>query len=116
MFCFFISVQHESCPNCPNKVDALNTKFTETYKKQKFKPYSVDGQVAGQYKNAGSFSYLRVYGAGHEVPAYKVCIEFFFYIVQRPDDIQTKYGDLDYGQAAAQFFTQIMRNESLYST
>ena len=83
MFCFFISVQHESCPNCPNKVDALNTKFTETYKKQKFKPYSVDGQVAGQYKNAGSFSYLRVYGAGHEVPAYKVCIEFFFYIVQR---------------------------------
>ena len=77
----------------PNKVDALNTKFTETYKKQKFKPYAVDGQVAGQYKNAGSFSYLCVYGAGHEVPAYKVCILFlflFFYVVHKADDLFNK--------------------------
>ena len=31
-----------------------------------------DGVVAGVYKNAGPLSYLRVYGAGHLVPAYGV--------------------------------------------
>jgi hypothetical protein len=53
---FFVSVQH----NYPNnlKVDALDTQFTQIYKQQTFKPYSVDGQVTGQYKNAGTFSYV----------------------------------------------------------
>ncbi|KAF9029483.1 serine carboxypeptidase [Hymenopellis radicata] len=40
----------------------------------KFKDYTVDGQPAGLYKTAGktatSFTYVRFYGAGHEVPAY----------------------------------------------
>jgi Serine carboxypeptidase len=54
------------------KVDALDTKFTQIYKQQTFEHYQVNGQVAGQFKNAGMLSYLRVYGAGHEVPAYKV--------------------------------------------
>ena len=66
------------CPNYPNKVDALNTQFTQIYKQQTFEPYSVNGQVTGQYKNAGTFSYVRIYGAGHEVAAYKVCCFFFF--------------------------------------
>ncbi|KAF9045221.1 alpha/beta-hydrolase [Panaeolus papilionaceus] len=78
-------------------VDALETKFTSTYKQQAWSTYNVEGQSAGQYKNAGTFSYMRVYGAGHEVPAYK-------------------YGNLAYGQAAAQMFVQIMRNQSLTST
>ena len=75
MVCLFPSPFSMKCPsNYPNnlKVDALNTRFTQIYKQQKYKPYSVDGQVTGQYKNAGTFSYLRIYGAGHEVPAYKV--------------------------------------------
>ena len=63
----------------PNKVDALDTQFTQIYKGQKFQPYSVDGQVTGQFKNAGTFSYVRIYGAGHEVPAYKVSFTFFFF-------------------------------------
>ncbi|KAF8802183.1 serine carboxypeptidase [Phlegmacium glaucopus] len=78
-------------------VDALDTKFTKTYKGQIFQPYNVTGHLTGQFKNAGTFSYVRVYGAGHEVPAYK-------------------HGKLAYGQAAAQIFTQIMGDESLYST
>jgi hypothetical protein len=57
----------------------------------------VNGTNAGIFKNAGTFSYARIFGAGHEVPAYK-------------------YGNLDYGQAAAQFFSQIMSNSSLSST
>ena len=76
---FFVFVQNMKCPNYPNKVDALDTRFTQIYKQQTFEPYSVDGQVTGQYKNAGTFSYLRIYGAGHEVAAYKVCCFFPFF-------------------------------------
>lgn len=72
----FVSDQHEMS-NYPNKVDALDTRFTQIYKEQTFEPYSVDGQVTGQYKNAGTFSYIRIYGAGHEVAAYKVRYVFF---------------------------------------
>ncbi|KAF8887449.1 serine carboxypeptidase [Gymnopilus junonius] len=78
-------------------VDALNTTFTSLYKQQNFETYTVSGQKAGQFKNAGLFSYIRIYGAGHEVPAYK-------------------FGNLAYGQAASQFFSQIMSNQSLSST
>ncbi|KAG7088977.1 hypothetical protein E1B28_012923 [Marasmius oreades] len=78
-------------------VDALNTKFSATYKTQVFQPYTVRGQLAGQFKNAGSFSYIRIYGSGHEVPAYK-------------------FGSLATGEAAFQMFSQIMSNQSLSST
>lgn len=78
-------------------VDALQTKFTSLYKQQAFQPFAVGGKTTGQFKNAGTFSYLRIYGAGHEVPAYK-------------------FGGLPAGQAALQFFTQIMNNSSLSST
>ena len=81
MVCLFLSPFNMKCPNHPNKVDALNTQFTQIYKKQKFKPYSVNGQVTGQYKNAGTFSYLRIYGAGHKVPSYKVRFDLFLLIV-----------------------------------
>ncbi|KAH9480109.1 Carboxypeptidase S1 [Psilocybe cubensis] len=78
-------------------VNNLKTIWSPIYKTQKFKPYSVHGTQTGIYKNAGKFSYVRIFGAGHEVPAYK-------------------FGNLDYGEAAAQMFTQIMRDECLSST
>lgn len=78
-------------------VDNLNTQFTSLYKQQAFRTYTVAGQAAGKFKNAGLFSYIRIYGAGHEVPAYK-------------------FGKLAVGQAAAQMFTQIMADEPLSST
>ncbi|KAG6909963.1 hypothetical protein DXG01_014232 [Tephrocybe rancida] len=78
-------------------VDALSTNLTSTYSKQQFTPWMVAGQPAGQYKEAGTFSYLRVFGAGHEVPAYK-------------------YGTLETGQAAAKMFTTVMAGQSLATT
>jgi carboxypeptidase C (cathepsin A) len=78
-------------------VDALQTQFTTTYHQQQFATYNVAGQSAGQYKNAGTFSYVRIYGAGHEVPAYK-------------------YGTLATGQAALQMFSQCMSGSPLTST
>ncbi|KIL64772.1 hypothetical protein M378DRAFT_198303 [Amanita muscaria Koide BX008] len=78
-------------------VDNLTTTYSSLYHQQAFAPYTVNGQVTGQYKNAGTFSYVRIYGAGHEVPAYE-------------------YGTLPRGQAAFQMFTQIMSNQPLVPT
>ncbi|KAJ8521696.1 hypothetical protein ONZ45_g1633 [Pleurotus djamor] len=78
-------------------VDALQTKFTSQYKTQEFQRYSVRGQEAGLFKSAGSFSYLRIFGSGHEVPAYS-------------------HGNLKAGEVADQFFRQIMMESSLHST
>ncbi|KXN92916.1 Carboxypeptidase S1 [Leucoagaricus sp. SymC.cos] len=78
-------------------VDALNTKFSSTYHSQQFGSFNVRGQQAGLFKNAGTFSYVRFFGAGHEVPAYK-------------------WGTLGVGEAAAQMFTQIMNDQPLSST
>ncbi|KAF9558963.1 serine carboxypeptidase [Agrocybe pediades] len=78
-------------------VNGLNTIWSPFFKLQKFQNFKVSGESAGMFKNAGKFSYVRIFGAGHEVPAYK-------------------HGNLAYGQAAAQMFTQIMRDEGLSST
>jgi hypothetical protein len=48
------------------KVDSLQTNFTPIYKAQPWTNFTVNGIVTGIYKNAGTFTYLRVYGAGHE--------------------------------------------------
>jgi carboxypeptidase D len=34
-------------------------------------PYTVNGTEKGMFKNVDNFSFLRVYGAGHEVPYYR---------------------------------------------
>ncbi len=82
---------------CVAQVDSLNTKYSADYAKQTFSTYTVGGSPAGVYKNAGKFSYLRVTGAGHEVPAYK------WFGVHR-------------GAASLQMFTQIMSDHQLSST
>jgi hypothetical protein len=75
----------------------LKTKYSEKYAKRDFRTYNVDGWPAGLYKNAGRFSYLRVFGAGHEVPAYE-------------------YPGVPRGAAALQMFEQIMSDRHLSST
>ena len=44
-------------------VDALQTKFSDEYAQQEFANYTVKGVVTGLYKNAGTFSYVRIFGA-----------------------------------------------------
>lgn len=34
-------------------------------------PYTVNGTEKGQFKTVGNFQFLKVYGAGHEVPYYR---------------------------------------------
>jgi carboxypeptidase C (cathepsin A) len=79
------------------QVASLNTVFSPLFAKQNFATYTVKGKPAGLYKNAGTFSYLRVLGAGHEVPAYL-------------------WRGVPRGAAALQMFTQIMSEKSLSGT
>ncbi|CAE6412902.1 unnamed protein product [Rhizoctonia solani] len=77
-------------------VDALQTRFANEFKQQVWSNWTVAGIAAGQYKNAGTLSYLRVDQAGHEVPAYG-------------------NGKLEVGQAALVYFTQFMQGEPISS-
>ncbi|KAJ7089473.1 serine carboxypeptidase [Mycena epipterygia] len=78
-------------------IASMNTTFSAKFNEQAFTPYKVNGLLAGQFKTAGTLSYVRIYGSGHEVPAYK-------------------NGTLQVGQAAFQLFTQTMQDASLSST
>ncbi|EGN97802.1 hypothetical protein SERLA73DRAFT_90909 [Serpula lacrymans var. lacrymans S7.3] len=66
-------------------INSLNTTSSALYAQQQFSPFVVNGTEAGLIKNADNFTFVLIYGAGHEVPAYK-------------------YGNLSYGQAASQMF------------
>ncbi|KAJ7652545.1 serine carboxypeptidase [Mycena rosella] len=79
-------------------IASLRTKFSTQFNQEVFKPYTVNGLLAGQFKTAGTFSYVRIYGAGHEVPHTR------------------SNGTLAVGQAAFQFFQQTMAHQSLSAT
>jgi len=78
-------------------VASLNTRFSSQFAGQKFTNFTVNGALAGIYKNAGTFSYVRFFGAGHEVPAYL-------------------WRGVPRGVAALQMFTQIMSGKQLSGT
>ncbi|KAI0287694.1 serine carboxypeptidase [Russula brevipes] len=78
-------------------VASLRTRFSTQFAQQRFANFTVKGALAGLYKNAGTFSYLRVIGAGHEVPAYL-------------------WRGVPRGTAALQMFTQIMSGQQLSGT
>ena len=82
---------------CLTQVTSLNTKFSSQFAKQKFANFTVNGATAGIYKNAGTFSYVRFFGAGHQVPAYSG-------------------QGAPRGAAALQMFTQIMSGKKLSGT
>jgi hypothetical protein len=84
-------------PSLHVQVASLNTVYSPLYALQNFSTYNVNGKPAGLFKNAGMFSYVRVTGAGHEVPAYL-------------------WRSVPRGAAALQMFTQIMSGKPLSST
>ena len=79
------------------QITTLNASTSPLFAKQEFANYTVNGQIAGLYKNAGTFSYLRIFGSGHEVPAYL-------------------WRGIKRGATALQMFTQIMSDKPLSGT
>ncbi|KAI0270406.1 serine carboxypeptidase [Gloeopeniophorella convolvens] len=78
-------------------VDNLKTRFAAEYAHKEFANLTVSGRVAGQYKTAGTFSYVRFFGAGHMVPAYAA-------------------GATPRGTAALQMFSQIIAGQPVSGT
>jgi len=80
-----------------NMVNALQHKYSSWYASTPWTPWTVDGVIAGQFKNAGTFSYVRIFRAGHLVPAYTI-------------------GNLPYGKHALTMYNQAIAGEPLFST
>lgn len=80
-----------------NMIDALQDKYSAQYASTPWTTWTVDGVVAGKFKNAGTFSYVRIYRAGHLVPAYTI-------------------GNLPYGKHALTMYTQAMDGQPISST
>ena len=96
-------------------IDSLKHKYSHQYSNTPWTEWTVDGVTAGRFKNAGSFSYVRVYkfvllftrftlqthfvisSAGHLVPAYTI-------------------GDLPYGRHASTLFNQAIGGRPISST
>jgi hypothetical protein len=84
-------------PSLYSQVASLKTHISSEFAQQRFADFTVNGVSAGRYKNAGKFSYVRIFGAGHEVPAYM-------------------WPGVPRGEAALQMFTQIMSGKQLSGT
>jgi len=57
----------------------VNYTHSEQFRSAGYVPFMVDGVEYGEVRQAGNFSFLRVYESGHEVPYYqpKASLEFF---------------------------------------
>jgi len=58
---------------------AANYTHADAFRAAGYAPFVVDGEEFGEVRQAGNFSFMRVYEAGHEVPYYqpKASLEFF---------------------------------------
>lgn len=72
-------------------VDAVNFTGADTFRNMAVSNYTVNGTAGGTFKTVDNFSWLRVFGAGHEVPFYQP-------------------------QVALQVFNQTIRRQGLFST
>ena len=50
---------------------ALNFSYAEQFRAAGYEPFVVDGTEYGEVRQAGNFSFMRIYEAGHEVPFYQ---------------------------------------------
>jgi carboxypeptidase C (cathepsin A) len=54
-----------------NNAEAITYASSAAFKAKPVVPYTVSGVSKGTFKNVGNLSWLRVFGAGHEVPYYQ---------------------------------------------
>jgi hypothetical protein len=51
--------------------EAVEFSGKSAFKQAAFQSYEVNGRTSGEFKSAGNLSWLKVFGAGHEVPFYR---------------------------------------------
>jgi carboxypeptidase C (cathepsin A) len=71
--------------------NAVTYSQSSSFNSKALQSYNVNGKQGGTFKSAGNFSFLRVFGAGHEVPYYQPAL-------------------------ALQVFEQTMQKKALFST
>jgi carboxypeptidase C (cathepsin A) len=72
-------------------VSKLKFQDSVAFNLKRMKPYTVNGVEYGMFKTAGKLSYLRVYEAGHMIPAYQpvVALQVFIQTMQRESLMST---------------------------
>lgn len=55
--------------------NAVTYSGQSAFKSKALAPYTVNGKEGGQFKTEGNLSFLRVYGAGHEIMYYRKCAQ-----------------------------------------
>ncbi len=93
---------------------ASNVKY---YKADEFRAaaiqnYTVDGKAYGEYKTAGNFGWLKVWGAGHEVPFYREFSPSRHKRFNRHETDRT----ITEPEVALQAFIQTMQKKAITST
>ncbi|KAF2489930.1 putative carboxypeptidase S1 [Lophium mytilinum] len=65
--------------------NAVTYSGTSTFSKKALAPYTVGGTEKGTFKTVSNLSFLRVYGAGHEVPYYQpeTALQVFIQTMQK---------------------------------
>ncbi|KAI7943918.1 hypothetical protein MJO28_011446 [Puccinia striiformis f. sp. tritici] len=66
---------------------AMKWKYSKQFAKAPFKNLTVQGKVGGVYKTIGPLTFINVYNAGHEVPAFQpaLSLEIFKQTISRQD-------------------------------
>jgi carboxypeptidase C (cathepsin A) len=86
---------------------AVSYPRSSLFKSAAMKPYTVGGTQTGMFKTQGNLSFLRVFGAGHEVPSDRKRECVFVYSITNPK-IEPA--------TALQVFKQTMQKEVFSST
>jgi hypothetical protein len=73
--------------------------------------YTVSGTAAGTFKTVGNLSWLRVFGAGHEVPYYRT----YFQLVWKVEEVAMLTYHIE-PAVALQVFKQTMQKKAISST
>ncbi|EEA21196.1 hypothetical protein EYB25_008653 [Talaromyces marneffei] len=71
--------------------NAVNFSGHAEFSAKNLAPYTVNGVEKGMFKNVNNFSFLKVYGAGHEVPFYQpeTALQVFEQILQKKPIVPT---------------------------
>lgn len=91
--------------------EAVTWASSAAFKAKALASYTVNGVAGGTFKNVGNLSFLRVFGAGHEVPFYRKSR----YVLSSLEKWTLTSCELE-PQLSLQVFKQTMQKQAISST